>query len=182
MNRLYFLPLSFFLTFIFSVELKAQNAKLPDYPMKFQFRNSHGDLRDTSMFSRLKFTAWSKSSAYPAYVKWKNQPFAVNLSSINGVGLFTDSSSSFSTGQTIGYAFYKVGSSGRFDLDYLESNIGSFINNADEANMEAIKTDKGIVLKAKQNIASNTELTVSYQSIINLFPNDPSASQAIKYW
>jgi len=134
------------------------------------------------MSSRLKFNLWSKSAAYPDYVKWKNQPFAVNPSSISGVGLFTDSTHSFSSGQTIGFAFFKVSASGNFELDYVESNIGSFVNNSDNPNMEIESTSQGLVLKAKQYIGPNTELTASYPSLINLFPNDPSVERTIKYW
>jgi len=180
MKKLFYISVIIFLLFNI-LEVRAQGS-LPSYKMLFQFRNSNGVLRDTIMASRLKFSLWSKSTDYPAYVKWKNQPFAVNPSSINGVGLFTDSTSSFSTGQTIGYAFFKVGASGSFELDYIESNIGSFVNNDDNPNTEIISTSKGLVLKAKQNIGPNTELTASYQSLINMFPNDPSVERTIKYW
>lgn len=170
------------LLLISAIDLRAQGPNLPSYKMIFQFRNGGGVLKDTVMSSRLKFSLWGKSSDYPDYVKWKNQPFAVLQSNINGVGLFTDSTHSFSTGQTIGYAFFKVGASGTFELDYIESNIGSFVNNSDNPNMEVVSTSQGLILKAKQHIGPNTELTASYQSLINMFPNDPSVERTIKYW
>jgi hypothetical protein len=170
-----------FVFFFFSLGAFAQNSSLPNYKMLFQYRNGSGQLRDT-MVPRIKYKVWSRASTYPSYVKWKNQHFAVLRSSIDAVGLFTDSTSSFSTGQEIGYAFFKIGSSGHFDLDYLETNLGSFINDSDNPNIEVVKTSTGIVIKAKQNIVPNTELVANYQDLINLFPNDESVNRAIKYW
>jgi len=179
-----FYPL-FFLIVLFTLSAEnvlAQGSPRPDYAMKFQFRNDNGSLRDTAMFSRFKFGVWSKSAEYPTYVKWKNQPFAVNRSPIHGVGLFTDLVSVFSQGQTIGYIFYKVGSSGSFDLDYMQTNLGSFVNNSAQPNTEIVSTPQGLLLKAKESISSNTEITASYQELLNLFPNDESAVRTIKYW
>lgn len=154
---------------------------LPTYPMKFLYNSSNGIQRDT-LLSKLSFRMWKMSNNYPAYVKWKSQPFAVLRSSIDGLGLFTDSVSSFTTGQEIGWIYYKVNSSGRFDMDYLDSNIGLFINNSDNPNAELVQTSQGIKIKATRAINSVSEITIRYQDILNLFPNDPSAVRKIKYW
>ncbi|MBL0310145.1 MAG: hypothetical protein IPP77_10845 [Bacteroidetes bacterium] len=98
------------------------------------------------------------------------------------MGLFSDSTHSFSTGDTIGYAFFKIGSTGSFDIDFMESNIGSFINDSQTPNMEVLLTPKGLLLRAKQSIASTTELMASYREIIDLFPNDKSIRRSIQYW
>jgi hypothetical protein len=149
--------------------------------MKFQIGNGSGGVKDT-MLSRFGYKLWSKSPGYPAYVKWENLPFAVLRSPLSGVGLFTDTTSSFTTGQVIGYSFFKINSSGKFNIDYLETNIGSFINNSGAPNMNVVQTSTGLQLVANQNIPPGTELTVSYQAIINMFPNDVSVKQEIQYW
>lgn len=166
---------------LFSIHAYGQTSSLPNYEMRFRFVDPSGVWRDT-MLSRMSYKYWSKSASYPSYVKWKNQPFAVLHSALDGEGLFTDSVSSFTSGQVIGFAFYKIGSSGRFDFDYLESNIGSFINDASNPNMDVVLTSQGILLKANQNISPGTELTASYEAIMNLFPNDQTVQRVIQYW
>jgi len=172
------------LTFFLIVSLIALNLSaqvIPKYEMRFQYRDSIGLMKDTIM-SRAKYLLWSKSEAYPSFVKWKSLPFAVLRSSISGVGLFTDSSSSFSLGQQIGFAFVKRSTSGRFNFDYIETNFGSFINDSETPNMDVELTDNGVVFKSNQSIPPHTELTVSYRAIIDLFPDDETAEQSIKYW
>jgi hypothetical protein len=161
--------------------VKAQTTSLPKYKMLFQFVDSRGHVKDTAI-SRTKYVYWSKSSAYPAYVKWVNLPFAILKSNLSGIGLFTDSVTSYAAGQIIGYAFFKVGSYGSFDLDYHESAVGSFVNDASAPNMNVVLTPQGIILTANQNIGPNTELTASYDAVINMFPNDQSVKRSIQYW
>jgi hypothetical protein len=160
---------------------KGQTVNTKIYRMSFQYRNQSGLLKDT-MISRMLYHSWSESSNYPTYVKWKKLPFAIVKSPINGVGLFTDSSTTFNAGDIIGYAFYKVAHAGSFETDYLESNIGSFVNDSSSPNIDIVLTSDGIIMKAKQKILPNTELTGSYQQLINLFPGDASAEKLIKYW
>ena len=178
----YRLPAAFFFALIILYTgAKAQTTNRPNYPLKFRYTNTAGIQKDT-ILTRLAYKFWCKSTAYPSYVKWKNQPFAVLRSPINGVGLFTDSASSFNTGDTIGIAFYKIAGTGKFDIDFFQSNLGSFVNDADTPNTQVVSTPQGLLLQATQSIGPVTELTVSYQSILNLFPNDPSVVRAIQYW
>ena len=161
-------------------EIKAQNA-IPNYRMVFEFWDSQGVLRDT-MMSRIKFKKWSESPNYPTYVKWKDLPFAVNHSSIDGVGLFCDSTHSFSANQVIGFAFIKKKDTGHFSVDYLETNAGSFINNSDTPNAQVELSEQGVVIRAISAITPLSEITVSYQELIDLFQGDPEVVQAVKYW
>ena len=153
---------------------------LPRYPMKFQY-NTNGRFVDTT-FSKAYFRTWTRTAKFPGYAKWDNLPLAVANSSVSGVGLFCDSSSTFSRGDTIGFAFYKSGSTGTFSLDYIESNLGTFVNNSSAPNMNIVKTSRGLMMVANCSIKSGTELTASYQSLINFFPNDATAREQIKYW
>jgi hypothetical protein len=163
-----------------SFELLAQST-LPNYRMEFEFWDSQGALRDT-MMSRIKFKKWSESPSYPSYVKWKDLPFAVNHSSIDGVGLFCDSTHSFSANQVIGFAFIKKKATGHFSVDYLETNAGSFINNSDTPNAQVELSEQGVVIRAISAITPLSEITVSYQALIDLFQGDPEVVQAVKYW
>jgi hypothetical protein len=160
---------------------KQSDAQQTSYPMKFQFRNTNGVLRDTLM-PRMRFRIWRQSNSFPTYVKWKGFPFSICNSPIDGLGLFSDSLSSFAQGSEIGFAFIKINNTGHFELDYQETNIGSFINDSQEPNMEVVLTSMGIIMKAKVNISPNTELTLNYREIIVLFPEDAGVVRSIKYW
>jgi len=160
--------------------LKSEGQNLGYYPMKFSFRNSEGQIRDT-MMSRLLIGIWSKSNSFPNYLQWKDLPFSVRVSSIDGVGLFTDTLNAYNSGDTIGYAFFKRASTGKFSLDYFHSSLGTFINDSEDPNMDVMITSKGILIRANRFIASNTELTINYRAVIALFPNDPTVSKLI-YW
>lgn len=151
------------------------------YELSFSYKKSGGQMIDT-LLSRIEYKYWSKSLKYPTYVQWKGQPFSVLKSPLDGVGLFTDSLNTFSTGQIIGTIFYKVSSGGTFQSDYIESNIGTFINDSNTPNAKSYITPQGIIIKATQNILKKSEITVSYQDLMNLFPNDMTVVNLVKYW
>ncbi|MBX7203685.1 MAG: hypothetical protein K1X77_11490 [Bacteroidia bacterium] len=151
------------------------------YPLKFQFRDASNQLHDTLM-TRVRFKSWGSMESFPNYLQWKNQPFAVRKSTIHGLGLFADSVSSFNTGDVVVCAFVKRSSTGRFDLDYLQTNPASFINDAQNANLDIEITAHSIVLKAKETISPLTELTISYAALIALFADDTTVKHAVKYW
>lgn len=163
-----------FLFLFFTVLVYSQ--AIVNYAMKFSYQN-----KDT-LLSREQIHFWSKSGQFPAYIDWENAPFSIQLSSINGVGLFTDSASSYTAGQDIGWAFIKAVSTGVFMDDYYESNIGMFVNDSQTPNAEIISTPQGLMMRALADIAPNTEITASYQQILDLFPNDGTAKFLIKYW
>jgi hypothetical protein len=169
----------FLSTVLFSIG-QAQTANRPNYPLKFRFTNSTG-VHDT-ILTRQAFKYFSKSASYPAYVGWVGQPYAVLRSPLSGVGLFTDSSSSYVLGDTVGWAYYKIANTARFDFNYFATNLGSFINDAGSPNLQVISTPKGLLLIANQNIPPLTELTISYKALISMFPGDPSVVRAIQYW
>jgi len=152
------------------------NAQTTNYEMKFRYHN-----RDT-LLSRITIHFWSESGQFPAYLKWENAPFSIRPSNISGVGLFTDSTSSFTSGQNVGWAFTKFSNTGSFMYDYIESNIGMYINDSQTPNVSVISTPQGLMMKAATNIAPNTEIIARYQDIINMFPNDESVKLLIQYW
>jgi hypothetical protein len=149
--------------------------------MRYEFRNESSTLKDT-VISRLKHSLWAKSPNYPAYVKWMNYPFSIGISNIHGIGLFTDSSSTFIVNDIIGYAFVKKRNTGNFNLDYLQTNLGSFVNDSENPNVDVELTNQGLVLKAKTTIAPNTEITASYRAIIELFNGDKNVENVLRYW
>jgi hypothetical protein len=146
-----------------------------NYEMKFRYQN-----KDTMLY-REKINFWSMSGQFPAYLDWKDSPFSIQPSPINGVGLFTDSTSNFSAAQDIGWAFIKVASTGSFIDDYYESNIGMFVNDSQTPNVTIVSTTQGLMMRALTNIGPNTEIIARYQDIIDLFPNDASVKFLIKY-
>ena len=137
--------------------------------------------KDTVM-GREQIHHWGKSGHFPDYLKWKNTPLAICPSLIHGVGLFCDSTSKFSAGQDVGMAFIKVSGTGLFIGDYLETNIGMFVNNSQNPNVEIVMAPQGLIMRALVDIGPNIEITASYQSLIDLFPDDGSAALFIKYW
>ncbi|MDX2003300.1 MAG: SET domain-containing protein [Chitinophagales bacterium] len=159
---------------------KGQNP-IPKYELNFSYTDAGNVTRDT-MLTRFGYKLWSGGTNYPGYTDWLNYPFAVANSIIAGVGLFTDSSSSFTSGQSVGYAFYKTGSTGKFSFDYVETNLGSFINDSQTPNLDILVTSDGIVLRANQAIGPNTELTANYRALIALFPQDASLKALVRYW
>ncbi|MFH0866470.1 MAG: SET domain-containing protein [Bacteroidota bacterium] len=166
-----------FLLFLFSCFTGlVYSQAIVNYTMKFRYQN-----KDT-LLSREKIHFWSKSGQFPAYIDWENAPFAIQPSAINGVGLFTDSSGSYTAGLDIGWAFIKVAGTGVFIDDYYESNIGMFVNDSQTPNAEIINTTQGLMMRAITTIGPNTEITASYQQILDLFPNDDTVKFLIKYW
>lgn len=173
-----------YLTGIFALLLLSAasiNAQLPtlgsrqQYKMIFLFNNGTG-IQDT-IVSKVSYSVWQKSGNYPAYMKWKNLPFAVKTTGAGETGLFTDSTSSFSNGQAVGYVFYKVQSSGGFSTAYKETNLKGFIRNSDTPNLSIVVTSQGLELRAIGSITANTELTVRYSDLAGLFPGDVSAEK-----
>lgn len=134
---------------------------LPSYERNFQFTDSIGNPQELFIPSRIKFWQWSRKKSFSSYVKWKNYPFAVIKSSINGVGLFTDNNITFNNGDFIGYAFFKINSRGNFRADYKESAISTFVNDSLSPNMNVHLIEEGIILYANQLISPLQELTVS---------------------
>lgn len=152
----------------------AQQANNPQW--SFRFNGS-----DT-LLSREQIHFWGQTPQFPAYLKWNNCPFAICPSQIDGVGLFTDSLSSFTVGQDVSWAFIKVAATGSFMEDYYESNPGMFINDSQQPNVEIISTPQGLLMRALTAIGPNTEIVARYQDIINLFPGDNTVKFLIKYW
>jgi hypothetical protein len=179
MKLLLLLPFALYIT-TNSVSAQTTGAP-PNYPMKFSYIDQSGNAHDTLM-NPIKFKMWNASGSYPAYVKWKSDPFAVLRSSIGGLGLFTDSVTTFSSGQTIGWLYYKTNSTGRFNLDYIQSNIGMFVNNSETPNMQIIQTSQGLSLQALQTIGPGTELTIRFRDLRSMFPNDPTVLMKMRHW
>jgi hypothetical protein len=158
------------------------SAQQPTYPLKFQFKDSNSQLRDTLM-NRMRFKSWGMQETFPAYLQWKQQPFAIKKSAIHGLGLFADSSQTFQQGDTICILFTKRNTTGYFELDYMQSNPGSFINDSAQPNAEAVFSGQHIFMVASQYIPPQTEITVSYRQLLELLGNDNrSAARVIKYW
>lgn len=152
------------------------------YPLKFQFKDANNQLHDTLM-NRMRFKSWAAQESFPGYLQWKSQPFAVQKSTIHGLGLFADSLHTFFTGDTVCVLFTQRSTTGYFELDYLQTNPGSFINDSQQANTEAVISTQKIVLLAKQNISAGAEITLDYRQLLGLFGNDnQSAARVIKYW
>jgi len=168
------------LLFIIQSRYLGYSQAIPKYPLKFEYVDSIAGVKDT-LASRIKIAYWSKQKNFPGYLKWKGQPFAILKSEIDGVGLFTDSVSTFNTGDVVAYAFVKRASAGRFDLDYIETNPASFINDQTDPNLDIELSGQGIILKANKPIAELTELTISYAALIALFPGDITVERTIKY-
>jgi len=155
--------------------LSAQNSALD---MKFRYRDKKGELKQVNM-PWVRYRFWVQSDDYPAYVKWVNQPFAILKLGKHNAALFTDSVSYFKAGSIISYAFYNRQNVGKFDMDYIKTNVCSFVNGSKNPNMEIVSSSKGLYFRAKENIAPNTELTVDYTSISNMFPNDHSVNKMV---
>lgn len=150
------------------------------YPMKFRFRDSGGQLCDTAM-PRVLYDFWGKSPHYPAYVKWKNQPFAIRKTESGRLSLFADSASSFSSGQQVGVAYVRRSSSGRFDLDFVQTDFAAFVNDSSTPNLVPELAGRKLVFKANGPISPDTKLTVSYQAISALFPDDQSIRNTLRH-
>jgi hypothetical protein len=145
-----------------------------DNLMKFRYHN-----RDT-ILSRESIFFWSKSGQIPVYLEWENTSFALCKSTIRGTGLFTNTSGSFTTGQDVGLLFIKVGTSGKFIKDYYQSNAGYFVNDSQTPNVTVVSTSQGLMMQAISDIYPNTEIVASFQSIIAMFPNDPTVKFVVK--
>lgn len=166
--------LSLFLILFFSVDIFAQQ---PDNPAwVFYYQNN-----DT-LLSREQLHYWGQSGQFPTYLEWNNCPFAICPSPIDGVGLYTDSTSSFAAGQDVGWAFIKVAATGIFMDDYYETNIGMFVNDSQSPNVEIVTSPQGLMMRAITAIGPNTEIISRYQDIIDLFPGDNTVKFLIKYW
>jgi hypothetical protein len=135
-----------------------------------------------TLLSREQIHFWGQTGQFPTYLDWKNSAFAISPSTIDGVGLFTNSQSSFTTGQDVGWAFIKVASTGHFMDDYYESNIGMFVNDSQTPNVEIVSSPQGLMMRAVSNIGPNTEIVARYKDIIDLFPGDNTVKFLIKYW
>ncbi len=167
---------SFMILFLLNVNrASAQNSPLD---MQFRFRDHSGALHDT-IVTWLMYHFWVQSDNYPAYVKWKNQPFAILKVGKHNAALFTDSLTGYSSGDIVGLAFFKRGNTGRFDIDYVKTNVCSFVNHAEKPNMEIVSTAKGLFFRAKNKIGPNTELTVNYGEIKTIAGADPSANKML---
>lgn len=154
-----------FLFIIVCVSLLAK-AQVTNFDMKFRYHH-----RDT-VLNQQKIYLWNNAGTFPAYIGWKNTPFAMQHSTIGGIGLFTDSTHSFSIGQDVGYVYIKAASTGSFMNDYYESNIGVFTNDAENKNVEIVLMSDGLMMRALTNISPNTEIIASSSDILTLFPND----------
>lgn len=144
--------------------IEAQSTK--NYTMKFHYLN-----KDT-ILGNSQIAYWANTGQFPDYLKWVNTPFALQKTTSDNIGLFTDSTTSFSAGQDVGIIFIKVQNTGAFINDYIESNIGAFISNAGSENVSVNITGNGLMMKAINLIEPNTQIIYSYQDILNLFAGD----------
>jgi len=145
--------------------------------MRFQYVDIDQH-RDTSL-SLFQYSHWASSPEYPSYVKWRNLPFSILKREDHSIGLFTDSLTTFTENDEVGVAFAHRNSTNRFLFDYAKTNFASFISNSVTPNMYPELTSKGVVFKANQAIPPNTELTVDFNAIRAIFPNDPSVNVVI---
>lgn len=136
-----------------------------NYEMKFRFNN-----RDT-LLDKAKIFMWNGIGTFPPSLEWKNSPFCLQPSG-EKIGLFTNSTHSFTSGQDVGLAYIKVSSSGFFMNDYYESNIGGMVNDSETPNVEIYATSQGLMMRALTSIPANSEIIARYRDIVNMFPND----------
>jgi len=146
------------LLLFFSLSILAQQPENPAWI--FYYQNS-----DT-LLSREQIHFWGQSGQFPAFLEWKDCNFSICPSPIDGVGLYTDSVSSFTAGQDVGWAFIKVASTGVFMDDYYESNIGMFVNDSQTPNVGIVPSSQGLMMRALTAIGPNTEIVSRYQDII----------------
>jgi hypothetical protein len=154
------------LVFLFSALVYMATAQTNNYVMRFKYHNA-----DT-MLTQQKLFIWGKTINFPAYLDWKDAPFAIQHTTTGAIGLFTDSTHNFTSGQNLGYIYLKSGSTGTFINDYHKSNIGYFVNNGTAKNVEIVQDANGLMMKAITNISTNHEIVVSFNDIFNLFPAD----------
>jgi len=154
--------------FLFTVMAFLATAQTNNYVMRFRYH--HAD----TLLTQQKLFIWGKTVTFPAYLDWKDAPFAIQHSTTGSIGLFTDSTHSFTTGQNIGYIYLKSASTGTFINDYHKSNIGYFVNNGNTKNVEILQDANGLMMRAIANIGPNHEVVASFNDIFNLFPNDNS--------
>lgn len=158
------------LCFSLVYEAYSQSAPLQDYPLQFTYRVGSGPSRDTALsFTSLRLP--SGSSSGPTYLKWKDQSYGL-LATQNGLRLCTDSATSFSSGQDIGWAFFKIRSLGSFEMDYAKSSLWQFVEDSDSPNMQVVLTSQGVQLKSLSTISPGSKLTVRYDDVKGLFPGD----------
>lgn len=158
--------LLFFLAFLCN-GMFAQST-LPKYPLVFV---NPEQASDTSL-THLQLKSWSAGNHFPAALKWKNTPYDLKPDAQHVLELCTDSLSHYNNNDIIGYAYFKISSSGTFRFDYKLSNIGRYINDGASPNIDLVLTPQGILMKANGYIAPGTPLTVDYDDLVNMFPGD----------
>ncbi|MCW3104304.1 MAG: hypothetical protein JWO09_2744 [Bacteroidetes bacterium] len=149
-------------------EIAAQ-APLPKYPLVFEGPQQAGD---TSL-THLQLKSWAAGNHFPAILKWKNTPYELKENA-HVLALCTDSLSHYNNNDIIGYAYFKISSSGSFRFDYKLSNIGRYVNDGASPNVDLVLTSQGVLMKANGYIAPGTALTVDYDDLVNMFPGDPT--------
>lgn len=157
---------------------QAQTASLPNYPLHFTYRTDSGANRDT-VLSWASLTIGGGSTGSLSYLKWIDAPYGLKSTSL-GLKLCVDSFTSFSSGQSVGWAFFKIRSLGKFDMDYIKSNLWQFIDDSQSPNLQPVLTSDGVQLNAIGNIAPNSVLTVSYSAFRALFPGDQTVHLRIR--
>jgi len=143
-----------------------------NYEMKFRFNN-----KDT-LLDKAKIFLWNGIGTFPGNLEWKNSPFCLKPVG-DKIGLFTNSTHSFTSGQDVGLAFIKVASTGYFMNDYYQSNIGLMVNDSDTPNVEIYATSQGLMMRALTSIPSNTEIILKYSSIVTMYPHDITVKMMI---
>ena len=134
------------------------------YALKFRYVKS-GELRDT-MLVKLRLTLQQGGNEANLYMKWKTYPLAVARTEGRSLGLYSDSTASFTTGQEIGTLYFKRGSS------FLETNLKLFVKDGDTPNIELGTNANGdIVMKARQGIGANEAITISRSELQLLITN-----------
>jgi hypothetical protein len=141
-------------------------AQTNNYVMRFRYH--HAD----TLLTQQKLFIWGKSLNFPTYLDWKDAPFAIQHSASGGIGLFTDSTHSYASGENLGYIYLKSGNTGAFINDYHKSNIGYFVNNRTAKNVEIVQDANGLMMRTTASIGTNQEVVASFNDIFTLFPTD----------
>lgn len=123
--------------------------------------------------SYLQLNHWAMTGNFPATLKWKNSLFALKKDN-DTVRLCTDSVTSYDNGDVIGFLFFKTGVTGTFRSDYKISNIGKYIFGGASPNVDIEMTADGIRMKAHGTVTANTVLSINFQDLYDLFPDDPT--------
>lgn len=87
--------------------------------------------------------------------------YEIGFSNIHGKGIFA--TVPIKKGTDLGIAFEKVKNTGTPDKDYYRTDLGTFVNHDNKANLTIVVKGKNVHFVATKNIKSGEELTVNYE-------------------